>query len=196
MDPCDHCEEVMQPFLDRSLSLEEQSRSRRTSRRARGARKRFRFEQELRGYVRVACTEEMPPEPQGQARGAPDAAAVAPPMRGRGAARRSRRAVAVVAARQRARPDAELAREPRRDVVAAALVVHGRLRVVEPVRATDARDVVPERTDARRDLTREHDVAVAVEHVDVDLPRLGQRGLGGESGRPALRARAAPRDRG
>ena len=55
MDPCDHCEEVMQPYLDRSLSVETHLES------CPWCTNRFRFEQELRGYVRVACTEEMPP---------------------------------------------------------------------------------------------------------------------------------------
>ena len=61
MDPCDHCEEVMQPFLDRSLSLEEQASVETHLETCPWCSKRFRFEQEFRGYVRVACTEEMPP---------------------------------------------------------------------------------------------------------------------------------------
>jgi mycothiol system anti-sigma-R factor len=61
MDPCDHCEEVMQPFLDRSLSLEEQVSVETHLETCPWCSKRFRFEQELRCYVRVACSEEMPP---------------------------------------------------------------------------------------------------------------------------------------
>ena len=61
MDPCEHCEEVMQPFLDRSLSLEEQVSVETHLEACPWCNKRFRFEQELRGYVRVACSEEMPP---------------------------------------------------------------------------------------------------------------------------------------
>jgi anti-sigma factor (TIGR02949 family) len=61
MDPCDHCEEVMQPSLDRSLSVEEKQAVELHLDECPWCSKRFRFEQEFRGYVRVACTEEMPP---------------------------------------------------------------------------------------------------------------------------------------
>ena len=144
MDPCDHCEEVMQPFLDRSLSREEQVRSRRTSRLPVVPR-RFRFEQELRGYVRVACTEGCR-RAQGTSsrhlrhrRCPSEIFATAPRARPDD----HDEPLPVVAARERSGPDAELAREPLCDVVAATLVVDGGLRVVEAVRATYARDVVP-----------------------------------------------------
>ena len=61
MDPCDHCEEVMQPYLDRSLSVEEKQAVELHLDECPWCSKRFRFEQEVRGDVRVACTEEMPP---------------------------------------------------------------------------------------------------------------------------------------
>jgi mycothiol system anti-sigma-R factor len=61
MDPCDHCEEVIQPYLDRALSVEEQQAVELHLSECPWCSKRFRFEQEFRGYVRVACTEEMPP---------------------------------------------------------------------------------------------------------------------------------------
>ena len=61
MGHCDHCEEVMQPYLDRSLSVEEQVSIETHLESCPWCSKRFRFEQELRGYVRVACSEEMPP---------------------------------------------------------------------------------------------------------------------------------------
>jgi len=61
MDPCDHYEEVMQPFLDRSLSVEEQVSVETHLESCPWCSPRFRFEQELRGYVRVACSEEMSP---------------------------------------------------------------------------------------------------------------------------------------
>ena len=58
---CDHCEEVMQPFLDRELTPEAR-RGRGASRPAQYCRKRYSFEAELRVYVKIACREEMSPE--------------------------------------------------------------------------------------------------------------------------------------
>jgi anti-sigma factor RsiW len=62
MDPCDHCEEVMQPYLDRALSLQEQTSVEEHLGTCPWCAKRFRFESELRGYVKVACTEPMAPD--------------------------------------------------------------------------------------------------------------------------------------
>jgi predicted anti-sigma-YlaC factor YlaD len=62
MDPCDHCEAVMQPYLDRTLSVQEQVSVEQHLAECTWCSKRFRFEGELRGYVRVACTEPMAPE--------------------------------------------------------------------------------------------------------------------------------------
>jgi predicted anti-sigma-YlaC factor YlaD len=62
MDPCDHCEAVMQPYLDRTLSESEQAAVELHLGECSWCSKRFRFEAELRGYVRVACTEPMAPE--------------------------------------------------------------------------------------------------------------------------------------
>jgi anti-sigma factor (TIGR02949 family) len=62
MDPCDHCEEVMQPFLDRSLSVEEQTEVEQHLEQCPWCAPRFKFESELRGYVKIACTEPMAPE--------------------------------------------------------------------------------------------------------------------------------------
>ena len=61
MDPCDHCEEVMQPYLDRSLSVEEQQSVELHLGECPWCSKRFHFEQEFRRYVRVICAEEMSP---------------------------------------------------------------------------------------------------------------------------------------
>jgi anti-sigma factor RsiW len=61
MDPCDHCEEVMQPYLDRALSVDEQTWVEEHLGECPWCAKRFRFESELRGYVKVACTETMAP---------------------------------------------------------------------------------------------------------------------------------------
>jgi anti-sigma factor (TIGR02949 family) len=59
---CEHCEEIMQPYLDRELSPEEQAEAEAHLESCTYCRKRYRFEEELRGYVKVACREEMPPE--------------------------------------------------------------------------------------------------------------------------------------
>lgn len=59
MEFCDHCEECMQPYLDRSLSAEEQASVEQHLAECPWCSKRFRFEQELRGYVRIACVEQM-----------------------------------------------------------------------------------------------------------------------------------------
>ena len=53
---CEKCEEVLQPYLDRELSEAERRRgARRTSTAAATARKRYRFEESLRQFVRQAC---------------------------------------------------------------------------------------------------------------------------------------------
>jgi anti-sigma factor (TIGR02949 family) len=62
MDPCDHCEKILQPYLDRTLSVEEQAKVEGHLAGCEWCSNRFRFEADLRQYVRVACTEEMPPE--------------------------------------------------------------------------------------------------------------------------------------
>ena len=62
MDPCAHCEEMMQPYLDHVLTDEERIRRRRISPSACIADRRYRFEESLRIYVRKAVTEEMPAE--------------------------------------------------------------------------------------------------------------------------------------
>ena len=61
-DPCSKCEEVLQPFLDRELSEEEHAEAEAHLDACSYCRKRYRFEEKLRMYVRQACTEEMPPE--------------------------------------------------------------------------------------------------------------------------------------
>jgi mycothiol system anti-sigma-R factor len=62
IDPCDKCEEVLQPFLDRELSDEEYREAEAHLDGCNYCRKRYRFEEKLRMYVRQACAEEMPPE--------------------------------------------------------------------------------------------------------------------------------------
>jgi anti-sigma factor (TIGR02949 family) len=61
-DPCDTCEELLQPFLDREITLEERRIAETHLMRCGYCRKRYRFEEHLRRYVRQACDEPMPVE--------------------------------------------------------------------------------------------------------------------------------------
>jgi anti-sigma factor (TIGR02949 family) len=61
-DPCDECEEMMQPFLDGTLSDDEVAAAQRHLEGCSWCAKRYRFEERLRHYVRVAVSEPMPPE--------------------------------------------------------------------------------------------------------------------------------------
>ena len=62
-DPCDHCEEMLQPYLDRELTPTERARGRaRTSTACDYCRRRYRFEVELRRFVRQSVVEPMAPE--------------------------------------------------------------------------------------------------------------------------------------
>ena len=60
--PCEHCERMMQPFMDRILSVEEQAEAEAHLAGCDWCAKRYRFEAKLRQYVRVAISEPMPPE--------------------------------------------------------------------------------------------------------------------------------------
>ncbi len=62
VDPCEKCEEVLQPFLDRELSDAEYALAEEHLDDCSYCRKRYRFEEKLRMYVRQACAEEMPPD--------------------------------------------------------------------------------------------------------------------------------------
>ncbi len=62
IDPCAKCEEVLQPFLDRELSEAERAEAEAHLDQCSYCRKRYRFEEKLRMYVRQATSEEMPPE--------------------------------------------------------------------------------------------------------------------------------------
>ena len=63
LDPCDKCEEVLQAFLDRrDLDENERAQAEEHLNRCEYCRKRYRFEEELRRFVRQAATEEMTPE--------------------------------------------------------------------------------------------------------------------------------------
>jgi anti-sigma factor (TIGR02949 family) len=59
---CTDCEKMMQPYLDGVLSDEQVAEAREHLARCPGCDKRFRFEERLRRFVRVAAVEPMPPE--------------------------------------------------------------------------------------------------------------------------------------
>ncbi len=61
-DPCAACEELLQPFLDREITLEERRIAEVHLMRCGYCRKRYRFEEHLRRFVRQACDEPMPVE--------------------------------------------------------------------------------------------------------------------------------------
>jgi len=61
-DLCEKCEEVMQPYLDRVLDDSERAEAEAHLAGCGYCRKRYRFEENLRQFVRRACSEEMPPE--------------------------------------------------------------------------------------------------------------------------------------
>jgi hypothetical protein len=59
-DPCLHCEEMMQPYLDHILSEEEMREAELHLDECDWCRRRYRFEESLRVYVRQAVSEPMP----------------------------------------------------------------------------------------------------------------------------------------
>jgi anti-sigma factor (TIGR02949 family) len=61
-DPCATCEELLQPFLDREITPEERRVAETHLTLCGYCRKRYRFEEHLRRYVRQACDEPMPLE--------------------------------------------------------------------------------------------------------------------------------------
>jgi anti-sigma factor (TIGR02949 family) len=60
-DPCAKCEELLQPYLDRELTDAERTEAEGHLDGCNYCRKRYRFEVELRRFVRQAAVEEMPP---------------------------------------------------------------------------------------------------------------------------------------
>lgn len=62
IDPCEKCEEMMQPFLDGALTPSEVAEAERHLAACSWCAKRYRFEERLRHYVRVATSAPMPPE--------------------------------------------------------------------------------------------------------------------------------------
>jgi anti-sigma factor (TIGR02949 family) len=61
-DWCEKCEEMMQPYLDGTLSDDDVAEAERHLELCSWCAKRYRFEERLRRYVRVATAEPMPPE--------------------------------------------------------------------------------------------------------------------------------------
>ena len=59
---CEQCEELMQPYLDRTLSDAERAEAERHLDDCPWCKKRYRFEESLRVFVRHACSEPMRPE--------------------------------------------------------------------------------------------------------------------------------------
>lgn len=60
-DPCDRCEELLQDFLDRTLTNEEWAEAEGHLAGCDYCRRRYRFEEHLRRYVRTSAAERMPP---------------------------------------------------------------------------------------------------------------------------------------
>ncbi len=61
-DPCAHCEEMMQPYMDHVLTDEELVEAEAHLAQCEYCAKRYRFEESLRIYVRQAVNEQMPVE--------------------------------------------------------------------------------------------------------------------------------------
>jgi anti-sigma factor (TIGR02949 family) len=60
-DPCAHCEEVMQPYMDRVLTDVERAEAEAHLNECSYCRKRYRFEANLRTFVRHAVAAETMP---------------------------------------------------------------------------------------------------------------------------------------
>jgi anti-sigma factor (TIGR02949 family) len=60
-DPCDKCEEILQDFLDRTLTNEEWAEAELHLVGCDHCRRRYRFEETLRRYVKTSAVERMPP---------------------------------------------------------------------------------------------------------------------------------------
>jgi anti-sigma factor (TIGR02949 family) len=60
--PCDKCEELLQGYLDRELSVSEQTEAEAHLDGCDYCRRRYRFEESFRRYVRTTAMERMPPE--------------------------------------------------------------------------------------------------------------------------------------
>ena len=61
LDPCEKCEQMMQPYLDRVLTDEERVEAEQHLAGCSYCQRRYHFEEEFRRFVRLAATEPMPP---------------------------------------------------------------------------------------------------------------------------------------
>lgn len=61
IDPCDWCEEVLQPYLDRDLTEAERQEAEGHLAECKYCEKRYRFEEGLRRLVRQAAVDPMAP---------------------------------------------------------------------------------------------------------------------------------------
>ena len=61
-DPCDKCEQMLQPFLDRELTEVERLEAEEHLEECAYCRKRYHFEEKLRMFVRQATVEAMDPQ--------------------------------------------------------------------------------------------------------------------------------------
>lgn len=59
-DPCEKCERMLQPFLDRELSPAEVAEAEMHLNACDYCRRRYRFEESLRSYVRLSASERIP----------------------------------------------------------------------------------------------------------------------------------------
>lgn len=62
VDPCEECEKLLQPYLDKQLSDSERAEAEAHLEVCAYCRKRYVFEERLRMFVRQAAVEEMPPD--------------------------------------------------------------------------------------------------------------------------------------
>ena len=60
-DDCDKCEELLQGYLDRELTVDEVARAELHLNGCDYCRRRYRFEETLRVYVRTTAAERRPP---------------------------------------------------------------------------------------------------------------------------------------
>ena len=61
-DPCEQCEEMLQPYLDRELTAAERALAQSHLDGCEFCRRRYRFEVHLRRFVRQSVVEQMAPE--------------------------------------------------------------------------------------------------------------------------------------
>ena len=62
MDPCEWCEQALQPYLDRELNAEDEAKVKSHLAGCSWCEKRYKFEEDLRILVRQTVVEPMEPE--------------------------------------------------------------------------------------------------------------------------------------